>query len=170
MRSIFTLRRAAAVTAIAAAAVSSQAFAATTTATLGSSATVTSNCTVSTTAVSFGDVNVISGSNVDATGGISVTCTSGTAWTASADAGLGTGATLDTRKMSDGTNFLDYVLYTDSSRTSIWGDGVGGTTSTVADTGSGTAQPKTIYARVPSGQTSLPAGAYSDTVTVTVTY
>ena len=170
MRSIFTLRRAAAVTAIAAAAVSSQAFAATTTATLGSSATVTSNCTVSTTAVSFGNVNVISGSNVDATGGISVTCTSGTAWAASADAGAGTGASLATRKMANGANLLNYVLYTDSARSSIWGDGAGGTTATISGTGSGSAQSNTIYARVPSGQTSLPAGAYSDTVTVTVTY
>lgn len=145
-------------------------YAAEATSSLDVSATVTSNCNVSTTAVAFGNVNVISASNVDATGGVSVTCTSGTAWAASADAGAGTGASLATRKMANGANLLNYVLYTDSARTSVWGDGVGGTTSTFSGTGSGSAQASTIYARVPSGQTSLPAGSYADTVTVTVAY
>lgn len=155
---------------VAASAVASPAFAATTTSSLSASATVTANCTASTTAVAFGSVNVISGSNVDGTGGLSVTCTSGTAWAASANAGSGTGASLATRKMANGTNMLNYVLYTDSARTTVWGDGVGGTTATISGTGSGAAQASTIYARVPSGQTSLPAGSYADTVTVTVTY
>lgn len=150
--------------------ISQAAMAATATSSMGVNATVTSNCVLTASAVSFGNVDVTSGSNVDGTGGISVTCTSGTAWTASADAGAGTGATLASRKMANGANLLDYVLYTDTSRTSIWGDGVGGTTATIGDTGSGSAQAKTIYARVPSGQTSLPAGSYADTVTVTVTY
>ena len=137
------------------------AMAATATGSLSTSATVTSNCVVSTTAVAFGDV----------TGGLSVTCTSGTAWTATADAGAGTGASLATRKMTKGTDLLNYVLYTDSARTSVWGDGVtAGATGTFTGTGTGSPQASTIYGRVPSGQTSLPAGAYSDTVTVTVTY
>lgn len=153
-----------------AAAAAQPAYAATTTSTLDVDATVTSNCVVSTTPIAFGDVDVTSGSNVDGTGGVSVTCTSGTGWAASADAGAGTGATLAVRKMTSGANLLDYAIYTDSARTSIWGDGVGGTTSTITGTGTGTAQANTIYGRVPSGQTSLPAGAYADTVTVTVTY
>ena len=156
---------------VAALAVAAQpAHAATTTSTLSVDATVTSNCSVSTTAVSFGNVNVLSGSNVDATGGISVTCTSGTAWAASADAGGGTGATISDRKMTSGSNLLSYDLYTDSARTTIWGDGTTGNGSTITGTGSGSAQASTIYARVPSGQTSVPAGSYSDSVTVTVTY
>ena len=146
------------------------AFAETGTSSLSVGATVTANCVVSTTAVAFGSVDVTAGSNVDGTGGLSVTCTNGTAWAASADAGSGIGASLATRKMANGADLLDYVLYTDSARSSVWGDGVGGTTSTFAGTGSGEEQASTIYARVPSGQTSLPAGSYADTVTVTVTY
>lgn len=146
------------------------AHAAETTSTLDVSATVTANCVVSTTALAFGNVDVTSGSNVDGTGGISVTCTSGTGWAASANAGSGTGASLATRKMANGANLLNYALYTDSARTTVWGDGVGGTTGTISGTGSGSAQASTIYGRVPSGQTSLPAGSYADTVTVTVTY
>jgi len=152
-------------------AVSAQpALAAVTSSTMAVDATVTANCTVSTTALAFGNVNVTSGSNVDNTGGISVLCTNGTAWAASANAGLGTGASLATRKMANGTNLLNYALYTESTRTSVWGDGVGGTTATISGTGNGSAQASTIYGRVASGQTSLPAGSYADTVTVTVTY
>ena len=153
-----------------AAAAAQPAFAATDTATMGVSATVTANCNVSTTALSFGNVDVTSGSNVDGTSTIDVTCTNGTGWTATADAGAGTGATLTTRKMANGAELLNYVLYTDSARTTIWGDGVGGTTATLTGTGTGSAQQSTIYGQVPSGQTSLPAGSYADTVTVTVTY
>ena len=137
---------------------------------LGVSATVTSNCAVSTSAIAFGSVNVTNGVNVDGTGGVSVTCTSGTAWAASANAGVGTGATLAVRKMTSGANLLDYAIYTDSARTSVWGDGALGETATISGTGSGVAQANTIYGRVPSGQTSLPAGSYADTVSVTVTY
>jgi spore coat protein U-like protein len=152
------------------ASVAQPANAATTTANMSVDATVTSNCAVSASPIAFGNVNVTSGSNADATGGISVTCTSGTAWAAAADAGLGSGATLSLRKMDDGSNLLNYALYTDSGRTTLWGDGAGGTTATVSDTGTGAAQAKTIYGRVPSGQSGVPAGDYADTVTVTVTY
>ncbi len=154
----------------AAALAATPATAATTTSSLSVNATVTANCSVSTTAVSFGNVNVLSGSNADATGGLSVTCTSGTAWTATADAGAGTGASLATRKMTSGSNLLNYALYTESTRTTLWGDGGIVVAGTFTGTGNGSAQASTIYARVPSGQTSVPAGSYADTVTVTVTY
>jgi spore coat protein U-like protein len=141
-------------------------YAATATNTLDVSATVTSNCAVSTTALAFGNIDVTTGTDFDTTGGISVTCTNGTAWTAEADAGGGSGATTAVRKMTSGTDLLDYALYSDSGRTTIWGTGAG---EDIASTGTGVAQAMTIYGRVPSGQTS-PAGAYTDTVNVTVTY
>jgi spore coat protein U-like protein len=133
------------------------------------SATVTANCAVSTSPIAFGNINVTSNSNVDAAGSLSVTCTNGTPWSAAADAGSGSGADLSLRKMTSGSNLLNYVLYTDSNRTSLWGDGVEGT-STVDGTGSGIAQSRSIYGRVPAGQTGVLAGDYADTVTVTVTY
>jgi len=133
------------------------------------SATVTSNCSLTTSAVAFGNVNTLSGSNVDATGGITVTCTSGTPWTASADAGDGSGATMLVRRMTAGSNTLAYTLYTNSTRTTVWGNGTG-TTGTITNTGTGAAQAVAIYGRVPSGQGSVPAGSYSDTVSVTISY
>jgi spore coat protein U-like protein len=165
-------RRAAALAAVVGAVVAaSPAAAQTASSPLEVSATVTANCTATTTPVAFGNVDVTSGAAVDGTGGLAVVCTSGTSWDASADVGTGAGASLATRKMDDGSaNFLNYALYTDSARTSVWGDGVGGTTSLFSGIGSGGEQLSTIYARVPAGQTSLPAGSYADTVTVTVSY
>ena len=152
-----------------AAAFATPALAGTTSSTLNVDATVTANCTVSTSAIAFGNVNPISGANVDATGGISVTCTNGTSWTAAAGVGSGTGASFAARRMSDGSNLLSYNIYTDSGRTTVWGDGTG-STATIGNTGSGSAQAVTIYGRVASGQTSVPPGDYDDTVSVTVTY
>jgi spore coat protein U-like protein len=119
--------------------------------------------------VAFGNVNTISGSNVDATGAISVTCTNGSTWSAGASIGAGTGATFASRKMSAGSNLLNYTLYTDTGRTTVWGDGSTGN-SLISGTGTGTAQAVTVYGRIAAGQTSAPAGAYGDTVSVTVTY
>jgi spore coat protein U-like protein len=154
----------------AAAAAASPASAADTSSNLDVSATVTANCVVSTTAVAFGNVDVTSGNAVQATGGLNVTCTSGTAWAAAADAGAGTGASLLTRKMADGANLLNYRLFTDAGRTTVWGDGVEGATADISGVGTGTQQNRTIYGEVEAGQNGLPAGVYGDTVQVTVTY
>ena len=156
--------------ALAAAVSASPAFAADTGSSLGVNATVSANCSVSTTPVAFGTVDATSGQAVQGTGSISVTCTNGTAWTASADAGAGSGADLVTRRMADGANLLDYSLYTDSARTQLWGDGIEGVTALFSDTGSGVAQIKTVYGLIQGGQTGAPAGEYVDTVQVTVTY
>jgi spore coat protein U-like protein len=72
--------------------------------------------------------------------------------------------------MANGANLLSYGLYTDGARTSLWGDGIDASSATISGTGSGAAQENIIYGRVASGQTSLPAGSYDDTVAVTVTY
>jgi spore coat protein U-like protein len=64
---------------------------------------------------------------------------------------------------------LNYSLFTNSTRTTIWGDGTG-STGTITSSGTGSAQAISIFGRVPSGQGTVPAGAYQDTVAVTVTY
>lgn len=140
--------------------------------TMGVTATVTKNCTLSTTAVEFGStVNVLSSTATTANGGISVTCNSGTTWKVSADkGGGGTTATITDRKMVNGTNLLTYKLFTDSARTIIWGDNTAGNGVTIDGTGNGSAQASTIYGQIPTGQTTVPAGSYSDTVNVTVTF
>ncbi len=147
----------------------SSSLAATSTTVVPVTATVIASCTVTATALAFGNYNGISGSMLDASATITPTCTSGTSYAVALDAGLGSGATMTTRKLTgyDGGE-LEYGIFTDISRSTVWGDGTGGT-SMLSVTGTGIAQPATMYGRIPAGQTSA-VGAYSDTVTVTLTY
>ena len=118
-------------------------------------------CNVTTTAIDFGDVDVTAAANKDATGGFSVICTSGASWTVAANEGNGTSATPTNRKMMSSTNVLNYALYNEVGRTTNFTGATG--------EGTGAAQASTIYGRVPGSQNSLPAGAYADSVTITVT-
>jgi spore coat protein U-like protein len=123
-------------------------------------------CNVSATNISFGSIAALS-AIVDATGTITVQCTQTTAYNVGLNAGTGAGATVTTRKMTAGTNTVDYSLYRNSSRTQVWGTTIG--TDTIAGTGSGANQNLTAYGRIPV-QTTPPPATYNDTITVTVTY
>jgi spore coat protein U-like protein len=145
-----------------------QAQAATATATLGVSVTIAAACTVSTTALAFGTQGVLA-ANVDQTGSVILTCTKNTAYNVGFDQGTnGTGVTA--RKMKGGatnTDFVNYSLFRDAARTSNWGNTVG--TDTLAGSASGSTDTLTVYGRIPVQATGS-AGAYTDTVNVTVTY
>jgi spore coat protein U-like protein len=134
------------------------------------SATVATTCVVGTSTLAFGSASsaAIQAGNLDATGTVTVNCTTGSSYTIALAAGGGTGATLASRKMSAGTNLLNYSIYTSAARTTVWGDGTLAS-ATTPGTGSGTSQSVIAYGRIFAGQT-VPAGAYTDTVTVTVTY
>jgi spore coat protein U-like protein len=139
----------------------------TTTSTFTVQMTITSSCAInSASTLNFGSSGVIS-ANVDQTSTIQVQCTNTTPYTIGLNAGTGTGATVAARKMTNGGNTITYSLYSDSGRTTVWGNTVG--TDTVSATGSGAAQSYTVYGRVPAQTTPAPA-TYSDTITVTVTY
>ncbi len=145
------------------------ALAATATDTFQVSATVLDACSVTAGDLAFGNVDLLSGTDVDATSSIEVTCSTGTAYDVGIGPGTADGATTSSRQMGDGdTGALDYALYSDGTRDTNWGDVVD--TDTVAGTGDGGVQTLTVFGRVPSGQTGVAAGAYTDTVTVTVTY
>jgi spore coat protein U-like protein len=129
--------------------------------------TITATCTVnSATTLNFGTQGVLS-TNVDQTSTIQVTCTNTTPYNIGLDPGTGTGATVATRKMTSGANTVNYTLYSNSTRTTVWGNTVG--TDTAAATGNGSAQSYTVYGRVPPQAAPAP-GTYTDTITVTVTY
>ena len=143
------------------------AFGATATGNIGVSITITATCTVGTsTAVAFGSQGLLN-SAINNTGALSVQCTNTTPYNVGLDPGGATGATVTTRKMTNGAATVSYSLYRDSGRTLNWGQTVG--TDTLAGTGNGAAQSITVYGQVPSQTTPAP-GAYSDTVNVTVTY
>jgi spore coat protein U-like protein len=139
----------------------------TATGTMDATANVTENCIVNSTALTFGDTNVTDGAEHPGTGVLTVRCT---AWVASADAGAGgAGATVAQRQMTFGANKLNYILYNSDTNAAIWGDGTDGT-STIVGTGTGSDVALTLAGTIPGGQTLLPAGAYTDTVNVSVVY
>ncbi len=129
---------------------------------------IQAECEVTTTAtVNFGAEGVLN-SDVDAAGSISVQCTSGVSYDVGLGAGQGAGATTSDRKMTGPASAtIDYGLFSDSARTTNWGDTI--STDTVSGTGDGSVQVIDVYGRVPA-QTTPAAGTYSDTVLVTVTY
>jgi spore coat protein U-like protein len=141
--------------------------AATATSTFTVQMTVTSSCVInSTSTLDFGTTGVLT-ANVDSTSTVAIQCTNTTPYNIGLDAGLGTGATVAVRKLTNGAKLISYSLYTTSARTTVWGNTVG--TDTVAGTGNGASQNYTVYGRVPAQTTPAPA-AYTDTITVTVTY
>lgn len=142
-------------------------FAATATTTFPVTVTVNAACSVSATALSF-TYAPTSGNNADATNTVTVTCTNSTTYNVGLDAGTGTGATVATRIATSGSDTVNYTLYSDAARTTIWGNTIG--TNTVAGTGLGTAQNLTVFGRVFAGQTGVIPATYTDTITVTVTF
>jgi len=129
--------------------------------------TIEAQCLInSASTLSFGTQGVLS-ANVDQTSTIQVQCTNTTPYNIGLDAGTGAGATVATRKLTGGGATINYSLYSDAARTTVWGITIG--SNTVASTGTGAAQSFTVYGRIPSQTTPAPA-TYTDTITVTVTY
>ena len=147
--------------------VSGSVYGATTTTTFTVQITITASCTISSAStLNFGSQGVLT-TNVDQTSTIQVQCTNTTPYNIGLNAGTATGATVTTRKMTSGGATINYSLYSDSGRTTNWGNTVG--TDTVSSTGTGASQSFTVYGRVPAQTTPAPT-TYTDTITVTVTY
>jgi spore coat protein U-like protein len=158
-----------------AALISSAALASTATANLGVSASITNNCIISTAAMAFGGYEPLSGAPaVNGTGTVTVACTNGlTGAVITLGQGLhaagGSTDAVPLRQMQDaGTDKLTYKLYSDSGRTTVWGNTAGA--GLAASTGTGTNQNLTVYGTIDSGQSTLPAGSYADMVVATITF
>lgn len=134
------------------------------TTTFAVTATVQSTCIVSASPMAFG---TYTGAVSNSTSTVSVTCTNTTPYTVGLNPGSASGATVTTRQMTGPSSaLLNYALYSDSSRSVNWGNTTG---SWVSGTGSGAVQALTVYGQVAAGQFASP-GAYTDTITATVTY
>jgi spore coat protein U-like protein len=79
--------------------------------------------------------------------------------------GGGTGST-SARKMTAGHNSLNYQLYRNANRSSVFGTGSSAHTEIRLVAGGGNIP---VYGRIPANQT-VPAGNYADTVNVTLTF
>ena len=151
------------------AAVASPALAATATNTMPVSVNVINSCTVAATPMAFGAPTAIGGANIDTTSTITLACTNGSTYDVALDNGLN--AASGQRYMSNGAATpvkIPYNVSKVSAGGANWGSAVGSTvTGTAGVTGLVTL---TAYGRIPSSATSVGAGSYSDTVTVTVSF
>jgi spore coat protein U-like protein len=120
---------------------------------------------ITTNGVAFGTYDPFSATPLDAAGSISFLCLPATS--AVVTLSRGSAPTFVPRQMRQGAEVLQYNLYRDASRTVIWGDGTGGTSSY----GSGLVlyQSVSVYGRVFPRQNAA-AGSYSDSVLVTVNF
>jgi spore coat protein U-like protein len=147
---------------------SGAAHAGTTTSSFGVQLTINANCIInSTQTMDFLSAGVIT-ANIDKFADMFIQCTNTTPFKIGLNAGLGVGATVAVRKMTGpGGATINYSLYQDAAYTTIWGNTP--PTDTVNPTGTGASVQFRVYGRVPPQTTPAP-GAYTDTITVTVTY
>lgn len=120
-------------------------------------------CSLNVQGVNFGSYDFMSSQNLDSTGHVTVTCDVSSSFSISLSTGAGTYAS---RTMQNGAHQLSYNLYTDVAHTMVWGDGTGGS---VVVSGSGTNVDEVVYGSAPAGQNPY-LGAYSDAITVTLTF
>ncbi len=126
---------------------------------------VSPTCSVSAGTLGFGTYVSSAASLSSAT--VSVNCSNGAPYRISLGGGNNVSGT--TRRMArSGGGFLSYQLFSDSARTVAWGDGTA-LGAKVNGTGTGSAQSRIVYGRIPAGQSGIP-GSYSDSVLVTVEY
>ncbi|QWT19905.1 spore coat U domain-containing protein [Bacillus sp. NP157] len=130
-------------------------------------ASVAPKCTLATaTDLNFGSVNGLLRTATDQTSLVRATCTNRAAYQVGLDNGQN--ATGTTRRMiGPGGKYVTYELYRDSQRTLRWGTALN--TDTATASGNGSQQTLTVYGRLPA-QAAATAGAYSDVVTITITY
>lgn len=134
------------------------------------------SCTVSVSGMAFGIYSPVNVSDTDSTSDVTVACDGDSNVSVQAEVELSTGASgvYDPRTMLNGGNPLSYNIYTKSNRSSIWGDGSGGSESnsikcSLKGPPTSCSSSSTLYGRIPAGQT-VPSGGYADTIIVTIVY
>ena len=140
--------------------------AATKTTTFTVQAQVTADCTVAATTMNFGSLGLLTAS-VDAASTLTATCTNTTPYSIGLDAGTVSGSTIPLRLLDSAGATVNFQLYQDTGRSSVWGLTAG--TDVLSATGTGAAQVHTVYGRVPAQAAPAP-GTYTTTINVTVTY
>lgn len=127
-------------------------------------------CTISTTGVSFGNYDVFNAAPTDTTGSVTYNCLLGIP--VQINLTKGSAASFTPRTMTKGAETFAYNLYLDAARSTVWGDGTGGTSVytrslSLLDINSNIIV--TIYGRIPARQ-DVSAGAYTDTVTAVINF
>jgi len=139
-------------------------------------ASIPASCTIGTAAIAFAaydPVNANATAPNDQTGEIIIRCTKGTSGI-TIDLGNGAHNTGQQRRMANLTSsstFINYEVYQETGRASVWGAGDGGSVRSGADlNGTGSVVAVTMYGRIPPGQLAAIAGPYSDTLVSTINF
>jgi len=134
------------------------------------------NCSLSSTPLVFGTYVPFSSSPSDFTATITVTCNASATVPAPIHGTVtltGTTGPSD-RRLTSGAYRLRYQLYLDPARTSLWGDGSGGSgtvsISGVVNPTTPFRQALTVYGRILARQPRALAGSYADQITVVLNY
>lgn len=146
---------------------SGAAHAGTATGSLPVSAIILENCTVLATPMVFAPP--LGGTAaVDSTSTITLACTPNADFDIALNSGANAVSGARNMKLTTGADLLPYEIYQDASHTQIWGSSASVNTQTgTAPLGVATF---TAYGRIAANRPSVSAGAYADTVTVTVTF
>src|SRR5690606_15265882 len=138
------------------------------------------SCSVNSNSVAFGTYNPIANVPSNTLGTITFTCQAlisllDAPYTISLS--KGNGPAFNDRRMSvpNDPNALKYNLYTSPARTQIWGNGTGGTSSVRGQIAflrllQTVTVNHTIYGNIPTNQTAVKAGNYSDNINITISY
>jgi spore coat protein U-like protein len=139
-------------------------------------ASIPPSCTIGTAAIAFAAYDPVNANATvpdDQTGDIIIRCTKGAS---GITVGLGNGANNlgAQRRMAnsaDPTTTVDYEVYKETGRTTVWGPGDGGSARSGPDlSGTGTNVTVTMYGRIPPHQLQATAGTYNDTLVSTILF
>ncbi len=145
---------------------------------LSITASVAAKCIISSvTTVAFGaydpvTTNSATGTDLDGTGSVGIKCSPGNGLSISIDSGVNASGNQKRMQGPSGTSsaFLNYDLYSESTRTTTWGNGSNGASALAISTSTNASERTfTVYGRVPKGQ-DVNVGSFSDTVQATVNF
>lgn len=134
------------------------------TSTLNVSVSVVSNCAFTGGTLDFGTYTP--GQTAEKTGQMQLNYTNCGPGTIKFELDGGGAGNTSARKLKSGANQLDYQLYTNTTRTTVWGTGTQGREVALTAVGNGNV---IVYGKIPGSQ-SIPPGAYTDTIAVTLTF
>ena len=139
-------------------------------------------CTVSSSGMAFGVYQPLTFSgkltstSVTSNASISVVCTgmgsSGAYTLTLGPSTMGSGDRISTRSLenSNGGDYMSFNLYTNASYSTVWGDGTTGGVVGGSIPAGDSNQSQPVYGRIPAGQSTLKAGSFSGSLTMTLTY
>lgn len=135
------------------------------------------SCTITSPTLNFGGYDPLLATNDDSTAVVRVSCTRTILPSERVNytltSSIGNGPSYAARRMVSGVEILNYNVYRNAARTQVWGNGTGGSFVITGSFNLNNAAPRNrnhvLYGRIPPLQDAA-AGAYGDTLVVTLTF